>query len=103
LPFFIGGVGLGIGMGAVLGAAQAWVMRRQVPHPWRWVTANMVAWALAMPIIFVGGNLPGADWSLSAVAALGMVTGLMAGAALGLVTGLLLPSLAVVPVSGRVV
>jgi hypothetical protein len=90
-------------MGAVLGAAQAWVLRRQVPHPWRWVTANLVAWAVAMPIIFGGANLPGADWPLLAVAASGTVTGLMAGAALGLVSGLLLPSLAGVPASGRVV
>jgi hypothetical protein len=104
LAVFIGGaVGLGVGMGAVLGAAQAWVMHRQVPHPWRWVTANMVAWAVAMPIIFAGANLPGADWSLLAVAASGTVTGLTAGAALGLVSGLLLPSLAGVPASGRVV
>jgi hypothetical protein len=33
---FLGGaVGLGAGMRAVLSAAQAWVLRRQVPHPWR--------------------------------------------------------------------
>ena len=96
LAVFVGGaVGLGAGMGAVLGAAQAWVLRPQVPHPWRWVTANMVAWAVAMPIIFAGANLPGADWPLPAVAASGTITGLMAGAALGLVSG------AAAPVSGR--
>jgi hypothetical protein len=98
-----GAVGLGIAMGAVLGAAQAWVMHRQVPHPWRWVTANMAAWAVAMPIIFVGAGLTGADWPLAAVAASGTVTGLTTGAALGLVSGLLLPSLAGIPASGRVV
>ena len=103
LVFIGGAVALGIGMGAVLGAAQAWVLHRQVPHPWRWVTANMVAWAVAMPIIFGGANLPGADWPLLAVAASGTVTGLVAGAALGLVSGLLLPSLAGVPASGRIV
>jgi len=104
LVVFIGGaVILGAGMGAVLGAAQAWVMHRQVPHPWRWVTANMVAWAVAMPIIFGGANLPGPDWPLLAEAASGTITGLTAGAALGVVSGLLLPSLAGIPVSGRVV
>ena len=94
-------MGLGVGMGAVLAAAQAWVLRRQVPHPWRWVTANLAAWAVAIPIIFGGANLPGPDWPLLAVAASGTVTGLMAGAPLGLVSGLLLPSLAGVPASGR--
>ena len=82
-------MGLGVGMGAVLAAAQAWVLRRQVPHPWRWVTANLAAWAVAIPIIFGGANLPGPDWPLLAVAASGTVTGLMAGAPLGLVSGLL--------------
>ena len=101
---FVGGaVGLGAGMGAVLGAAQAWVLRLQVPHPWRWITASMVAWAVAMPIIFAGASLPGADWPLAAVAGAGTVTGLIAGAALGLVSGVLLPSVAGVPASGRVV
>lgn len=98
-----GAIGLGIGMGAVLGAVQAWVLHRQVPHPWRWITASMVAWSVAMPIIFVGADLPGADWPLLAVAASGAVTGLTAGSALGLVSGLLLPSLVGVPVSGRLV
>ena len=104
LAVFIGGaMVLGIGMGAVLGAAQAWVIHRQVPHPWRWVTANVIAWSVAMPIIFIGANLTAADWPLPAVGASGMVTGLLAGAALGLVSGLLLPSLAGVPISGRAV
>jgi hypothetical protein len=98
-----GAVGLGAGMGAVLGAAQAWVLRHQVPHPWRWITASALGWAVAMPIIFGGANFPGADWPLLAVAASGTVTGLMAGAGLGLLSGLLLPSVAGIPASGRVV
>lgn len=66
-----GAAGLGLVMGAVLGAAQAWVLRGLVPHPLRWVSANVLAWSVAMPVIFGGATLPGARWSVSAVVALG--------------------------------
>jgi len=39
-----GAAAIGLVMGPVLGAAQAWVLRGAVPHPWRWVAANTVAW-----------------------------------------------------------
>jgi len=74
-----------------------------VAHPRRWVTANVSAWAVAMPIIFVGATTPGAGWAPLAVIALGTVTGLAAGAALGLVTGWFLPSLTGLPVHDRFV
>ncbi len=86
-------VGLGLVMGAVLGGAQAVVLRGQVPRPWRWVTANVAAWAVGMPVVFVGAMAPGSGWSLAAVAGVGALTGLVAGSAVGLVTGAFLPSL----------
>jgi hypothetical protein len=88
-----GALGLGAAMGAVLGAAQASVLRGQVRHPWRWVGANMAAWAPAMAVIFAGATAPGADWPGPTVVALGAVTGLLAGTVLGLVSGWFLPTL----------
>lgn len=86
-------VGLGLVMGAVLGAAQALVLRGRVLRPWRWVTANVAAWALGMPVVFGGAMSPGSGWPLVAVAGVGALTGLVAGAVVGLVTGVFLPSL----------
>jgi MFS family permease len=88
-----GAVALGVAMGAVLGTAQALVLRGLVPHPWRWVSANALGWAVAMPVIFGGATMPSADWSVLSVVALGALTGALAGAVLGLVSGWFLPSL----------
>jgi hypothetical protein len=88
-----GAIALGAVMGALLGAAQATVLRGQVRHPWRWVGASMAAWAPAMAIIFLGASAPEADWPMSTVIPLGTVTGLLAGAVLGLVSGCLLHTL----------
>ena len=48
----LGGLGLGLLMGPVLGAAQALALRHAVSHPWRWVGANTAAWPPAMAVIF---------------------------------------------------
>jgi len=93
LFILVGAIVIGAVMGALLGAAQATVLRGQVRHPWRWVTANMVAWAPAMAIIFAGAAVPGADWPAKTVIPLATVTGLAAGAVLGLASGWFLPTL----------
>ena len=87
----LGAAGLGIVMGAVLGGAQASVLRPYVRHPGRWVTANVTGWAVAMPVIFIGAMSPGESWPTVAVAGLGAVTGAAAGTVLGAVTGAFLP------------
>jgi hypothetical protein len=95
-PLFLvlaGATMLGAVMGALLGVAQASVLRAHVRHPWRWVIASAAAWAPAMAVIFLGATAPGADWPALTVAALGTVTGLAAGTVLGLVSGSLLPTL----------
>lgn len=51
---------LGAVLGAFLGAPQAWALRRQVPGPARWIIANMLAWAIGMPLIFQGMEWIGA-------------------------------------------
>lgn len=89
-------------LGALLGAAQASVLRGHVRHPWRWIGTSAAAWAPAMAVIFLGATAPGADWSGPTVAALGAVTGLAAGAVLGLVSGSLMPALTGQPTRNRV-
>lgn len=98
-----GAAALGALMGAVLGAAQALVLRPHVRHPGRWVSANAVGWAPAMSVIFLGATRPDTDWSVPAVVTAGAVTGLTAGAVLGLVTGWFIPSLDGSPAYNRVV
>jgi len=88
-----GAAGLGITMGAVLGAAQASCLRGQVSHPLRWVAGNAVAWCPAMSIIFVGASTPHSDWPGWQVVGLGTLTGLAAGTVLGLLTGWFIPTL----------
>jgi hypothetical protein len=99
----LGAVGLGLGMGALLGVAQAPVFRPAVSHPWRWLLPSSVGWALAMPVIFLGATLPDAGWPTGVVVATGAVTGLAAGAMLGLVTGVLVPTLGKASLVNRVV
>lgn len=84
-----GAAGLGLAMGAVLGAAQAWVLRVAVRRPWRWVGISAAAWTPAMVVIFAAASWVPADWPLVAVVLLGIGTGLAAGALLGAVCGLL--------------
>jgi hypothetical protein len=98
-----GGAGIGLVMGPLLGAAQAWTMRPAVRHPWRWVAANAVAWPPVMVAIFLGASRPDEGWSVPAVLGVGAVTGLVAGSLLGLVTGTWLPSLDGQPIQNRVV
>ncbi|GAA3832527.1 hypothetical protein [Nocardioides panacisoli] len=88
-----GAAALGATMGALLGAGQALALRRQLPHPWRWVGLNAVAWMPVMALMFLGASVPGSDWPTAAVVGDGTVTGLVAGAALGAVLGWALPSL----------
>jgi len=88
-----GALALGAVMGAVLGTAQAPVLRGRVAHPWRWVGASTASWPLAMAAIFFGATAPSPDWPAGAVVLLGTVTGAVAGALLGLVSGWFLPSL----------
>ena len=89
----VGAAALGLVMGALVGAAQASVLRDAARHPGRWVGANAVAWPVAMTVIFLGATAPGADWPLPGVLGLGAATGAVAGGLLGLVLGWFVPSL----------
>jgi hypothetical protein len=87
------GAAPGLLLGALVGAAQAAVLRGHVTHPRRWVTANALGWAAAMAVIMTGASLPSGPWPPVELLALGAVTGIVAGLAIGAVTGLFLPHL----------
>ena len=99
----LGAVGLGLVMGAVLGAAQARALAGVVRHPRRWMAANAAAWPLAMAVIFTGATTAGAGWPVLVVAGYGALTGAVGGVVLGLVSGCWLGSLDGQSVANRVV
>ena len=90
LLIVVGAAALGAGMGALLGAAQAWALRDRVPRPWGWTGGSVGGWTAAMPVIFVGASSVGATWPWWVVIPVGTVTGLLAGAVLGSVSGVFL-------------
>lgn len=94
---------IGLATGALLGAAQALVLRGHVRHPWRWCAASTAAWPLPMAVIFAGAGAPGAGWPVWQVLALAAATGAAAGALLGLVLGRFAPTLTGVSASSRLV
>jgi hypothetical protein len=86
----VGAAGIGLVMGALLGAAQAWVLAHRAvypaAHPGRWVLGSTLGWTAAMTAIFGGATTAGAGWAWPAVTGYGAVTGAVAGLTLGLVT-----------------
>lgn len=81
-----GAAALGAVMGALMGAAQALVLRGHVRHPWRWISISTAAWTPTMVIIFAGATLPDASWPDWMIIVTGSATGLLAGATLGAVS-----------------
>ena len=78
---------LGAVAGAVLSLAQWWVLRRHARRGWLWVPANMLAWAVGMPIIFWSIDLAfkmAAPWQSVLVIIGGL---LVMGAAVGAIEG----------------
>jgi len=78
---------LGAVAGAILSLFQALALRRHVAHAGAWIPANMVAWAIGMPIIFFVIDrafvLP-SPWQTVSVLGAGL---LVSGAAVGIVHG----------------
>ncbi|OGN96991.1 MAG: hypothetical protein A2Z71_07435 [Chloroflexi bacterium RBG_13_50_21] len=76
--------GLGIVGGAVLSFAQWIVMRKKVARASLWMPANMLAWMVGMPIIFLGidvtQTLSGMGWEILFMAGILLLTGLVVGA-----------------------
>lgn len=85
--------GLGIVGGAVLSFAQWLVLRKQIRRAGLWMPANMLAWAVGMPVIFQGIDwafrMPALWQSVLVVAAMLF----LAGAAVGSIHGAFLVKL----------
>ena len=79
--------GLGLVAGAVLSFAQALELRRHVAHAWRWVPANMLAWAVGMPAVFLGMDLVFREQPVWQSALLAAATLVVTGAVVGVING----------------
>jgi hypothetical protein len=86
----IAAAGLGLVLGPVLASVQVVVLRRHVARAWQWIPANAAAWALALPLTYLG---PSAMFDLG-VNALGigilLACVVAAGAVVGAVHGVVL-------------
>lgn len=87
---YIAAAGMGMVLGPMLGIPQAIILvRHRVRARW-WVSGNSGAWAVGMPIVFVGAGSVSRDAGLAAIAAWVVLTLLAAGAAVGAVNGAVL-------------
>jgi len=75
----------GAALGVILGAAQWFVLREHVRRARMWIAANALAWAAAMPLIFIAAGIPGPHASVASIGALLLVTVGLAGAVVGAV------------------
>jgi hypothetical protein len=86
--------GLGALAGPLLAAFQWRSLRKVLPRKaWLWLPANAAAWALGMPVIFLGAQSNEITSSAAAIAALTALSILVAGALVGAVHGRVLLAL----------
>lgn len=83
-------VAFGLIAGALFGTAQWFVLRRHAQHAWLWIPANVIGWAAALAVIYVGAAIPSETWAVGRIIWLGMITGTVAGLAIGSTTGVAL-------------
>jgi len=81
---------MGIGLGAILGAAQWLALRRHVPKAGWWIPANALAWMLGMVVVFLGTSFIPAEGITAPVALILLLFVVAAGAVVGAVHGLVL-------------
>ncbi len=82
--------GFGLVVGAAFGAAQWLVLRRAARRALLWIPANMIGWAVALPLIYLAASVGSAELGVGAIAVRAVLGGLGAGLLFGLVTGLFL-------------
>jgi hypothetical protein len=70
---FGAGVALGFVVGALMAAAQAFILRGRVRSAWRWMVARGLGWAFALPIIGVGSALLAGSLAGSTLGMLGVI------------------------------
>ncbi|MBS1812129.1 MAG: hypothetical protein JST84_28455 [Acidobacteria bacterium] len=81
---------MGLGLGVALGMTQWLILRKYLKHTNKWITANAFAWAVGMPLVFVGaGVIPQGTQGLP-IFFLIAVTLLITGAVVGAIHGLVL-------------
>jgi hypothetical protein len=80
---------MGAVLGPVLGIPQWLALRRHVRHAASWIPANAAAWALGMPVVFVGASTA-APGGLPGLVVTGLLTAAAAGAVVGAIHGLAL-------------
>ena len=78
-------------LGAVAGPLLAWtqvlVLRRHSPHSWIWIPANSLAWALGMPVIFLGADFAAKGGAVLIVGGMFLACLLVTGGIVGAVHG----------------
>lgn len=73
--------------GVLVGLAQVRVLKRHVAHPYRWLWANALAWALGMLLIFAGMDRVPWSQGLPAIITAVVLVCALAGLAVGAVNG----------------
>ena len=81
---------MGLVLGPVLALPQARALRRHTRRPALWIPGNAVAWAVGMPIVFVGAGLVPAGAGLALWLAVIALTSLAAGLVVGALHGVVL-------------
>jgi NhaP-type Na+/H+ or K+/H+ antiporter len=78
---------MGAGLGLTLGVPQWWVLRRYARQAGWWVLANLVAWALGMPVLLLVALQIPEEASRVTVALIALAASVLTGAAVGAVHG----------------
>jgi hypothetical protein len=81
---------MGVALGTILGAPQWRVLRRYVSRASLWVWANAAAWAVGMPVVFIGAGASPVGSSALRIALTIVVTIAAAGASVGAIHGVAL-------------
>jgi hypothetical protein len=77
----------GLGVGAAVGAVQAWAMRGYATGPLGWVAVNAAGWTLVLCWIFLLAGLPTNEWPWWTVAEIGLAAGALSRVSVGVATG----------------
>ncbi|HSF41405.1 MAG TPA: hypothetical protein VLT87_16520 [Thermoanaerobaculia bacterium] len=79
---------LGAMAGLILALFQWWVLRRHLSGAGGWLAANAAAWALGMPLVFLGADLASRGGPIPVVAGILAATLLATGSVVGAIHGL---------------
>jgi hypothetical protein len=86
-------IAAGAALGLILGVAQWLALRKHVSRAAVWIGASALAWAAAMPLIFVAASIPGPHVSMPELAAFALLSIGLAGAVVGAIEGAFFPLL----------